>query len=76
MEKMLFAGLPRLPKFPNDLHFSTCFRTYYCTAFVKYSGYLVLSWWSWGKKYQKVTKKSTSSYKSTLFRSFTALKML
>ena len=45
-EKKLPPGVSKPPKFLNDPHLSTRFETYYHAASVKYSGYLVLSWWS------------------------------
>lgn len=43
--------------FLNGLHFSTRFKTYYHVALVKYSGYMVLPWWSLQVKSTKLFKK-------------------
>lgn len=43
MQNMLFSGVSRPSRFLNDLYFTTCFKSYYRAAVVKYSGYLVLS---------------------------------
>ena len=61
MQNMLFSGVSRPSRFLNDLYFTTCFKSYYRAAVVKYSRYLVLSGGPFLKKSQTFTTRLINS---------------
>ena len=65
-KKKLFVGVATPLRFLNV--FCNILKNYYHAAVVENSGHLVLSWWCWGKKYQKFNNESTNSYKGVYIK--------